>query len=149
MELWFKFTLGLHGLIIVKFLFLEKRSFVGKIHEFFCFLDSFTILYHFQRYFNFCNNFYVFSENKTNKIEIQSPFLRRKFIFPSATPFQKSKMKYQAKLLLQIVFDWNLQFPRIGNSLQVLYFSNNMQIVLFSVFCLFFQQKKHWILFHC
>ena len=100
-ELCFKFTLGQHGLIIVKLLFLEKRSFVGKIHDFFYFLDSFTTLYHFQRYFNFCNSFCVFSENKTNKIEIQSPFLRGKFIFPSATPFQKSKMKYQAKLLLQ------------------------------------------------
>ena len=78
-------------------------------------------------------------------------FWRQKFIFSSGTPFQKSKMKYWTKLLLRIFLDWNLRFPRIGNSLWVLYFSSNMQkfVPWSSIFCLFFEQKKHSILFHC
>ena len=36
-ELWFQFTLAQHELIIVKFLSLEKRSFVEKVHEMFLF----------------------------------------------------------------------------------------------------------------
>ena len=115
----------------------------------FCFLESFTILYHFRDILIFVVVFTYFL--KTKQTWDARSFWRRKFIFPPATPFQKSKMKYRTKLLLRIFFDWNLLFPRFGNSLWVLYFSSNMQkfVPRSSIFCLFFQLKKHSILFHC
>ena len=40
---------------------------------------------------------------------------------------QNEVSEYFTKLLLRIFLDWNLLFPRIGNSLWVLCFSNNMR----------------------